>query len=276
MARSLVLITGASSGIGRALALEGAKRGYDLLLIARRTELLESLKIEVAKASAEAKVILLPADVTDENFEAKVLAVLPKDQRLEIAFANAGVGVAGKFEKLKIKDFTRVFDVNVMGVIRTAHAVLPTMLANGGHFAIVGSLSGHIANPLGAPYNASKFAVRGLSETLRAEYAHRGITVSLISPGPVETEIFKKNNKGEIVENPLPTWRRMSARTAARRMFDGVLKGKREFSVHWQMTAALLFSRTFPGLTSWIMKKVYAKYETKFLEILGKVNPDAV
>jgi uncharacterized protein len=205
-----------------------------------------------------------------------VVDALPPGHDLKIAFANAGIGVAGRFEKLKIQDFTRCFDVNVMGVIRTAHAVLPTLLERGGHFAVVGSLSGHIANPLGAPYNASKFAVRGLAETLRAEYAHKGVVVSLISPGPVESEIFNKNNKGELVSNPLPTWKKMSARTAARRMYDGVLKGKREFSVHWQMTMALYFSQTFPGLTSWIMRKVYAKHEGKFVELLGKVNPDSV
>ncbi|MES2962908.1 MAG: SDR family NAD(P)-dependent oxidoreductase [Bdellovibrionota bacterium] len=274
--RSYVLITGASSGIGRALALEGAKRGYDLILVARREALLESLKGECLALDPKCDVILVAADVTNAGVESVLASSLPPGRELKIAFANAGVASAGKFEKLTIEEYQRVFDVNVTGVIRTSRAVLPLLEKSRGHLAIMGSLSGHIANPLGAPYNVSKYAVRGFAETLRAEIAHRGVQVSLISPGPVKSEIFQKNNKGEIVENPLPTLKMLSARTAARRMFDGVLKGKRDFSVHWQMTFALLFGRTFPGTTSWLMKFVYRRYEARFLELVGKVNPDSV
>lgn len=274
--RSFVLITGASSGIGRALALEGTKRSYDLILIARRAAMLETLKAECIAIDPKCEVILVAADVTDSNFESILVSSVPQGRHLKIAFANAGIASAGKFEKLTMEEYERVFDVNVTGVVRTARAVLPALEECRGHLAIMGSLSGHVANPLAAPYNISKFAVRGFSETLRAELAHRGVTVSLISPGPVKSEIFSKNNKGEIVANPLPTMRMLSAKTAARRMFDGVLRGKREFSVHWQMTSVLLFARTFPGLTSWLMKVVYKRYEARFLELVGKVNPDSV
>lgn len=275
--RSLVVVTGASSGIGRALALEGAKRGYDLLLVARRTALLAEVKDECRKIDPACEVINLAADVSDPNFETILANAVPVGRRVEIVFANAGIASAGRFEKLTLQEYQRVFDVNVTGVIKTARATFPHLLESKGHLAVVGSLNSHVANPLGVAYNVSKFAVRGFAETMRAEVAHRGVSVSLISPGPVQSEIFNKNNKGEIVEGQLVPFNRMlSARTAARRMYDGTLKGKREFSVHWQMTLVLHFAQHFPGLLSWLMKKVYARFEPRFLAMVGKLNPDSV
>lgn len=276
MARPLVLVTGASSGIGHALALEGAKRGYDVIAIARRAERLNQLKAEIMKLHPECSVETLVADVTAPDYPAKLRALLPEERELKMAIVNAGIGSAGKFDKITMEIYESVLKTNVLAAICTSQIVLPNLKKARGHLGFVGSLNGHIANPLSAAYSTSKFALRGFAETLRAELWHHGIRVSLISPGPVETEIFSKDHNGTIKADPLPGRKRLPADIAARRIFDGMLSDRRDFSLTFKTNLALVFARTFPGTLSWIFRKFYGKYEAKFLRLVAKINPESV
>ena len=161
-AGQVVLITGASSGIGAALAREFARQGADLALLARREDRLRGLAREIEAGGHRA--LALAADVTiDGDVERAVLATRTAFGRIDVAIANAGFGVVGPVERLALDDYRRQFETNVFGVLRTVQATLPSLKATRGRLAILGSVAGYIATPGSSPYSMSKFAVRGLA-----------------------------------------------------------------------------------------------------------------
>ncbi len=219
----VVWITGASSGIGEALAREWRKRGARLVLSARRVERLEALARELGGPEWARAVA---CDVTqDGDCEHAVQAALSAYGRIDGAMANAGFGVAGPFEGLSLDDFRRQFETNVFGVLRTAKAVMPELAKTQGFLAITGSVAGHIALPAGSPYSMSKYAVRAFAEALRAEWKGKGISVTLLSPGFVESEIRRVDNAGQFhteYRDPLPGWLIVPREKAAREIVRAV------------------------------------------------------
>ena len=245
-----VFITGASSGIGAALAREYARRGADLPLVARRTDRLEALAQEIAARGRRALVVR--ADVTqDGELEAAVVRTREAFGRIDVVIANAGFGVVGPVEKLQVEDFRRQFETNVFGVLRTIYATLDDLKRTRGTLAILGSVSGHLATPGGSPYAMSKFAVRALAEALRHELRRTGVAVTLISPGLVESEIRLVDNQGKLRtegRDTAPGWLRMGAEPAARKIVTAIERRRREAVITGHGKAVVFLQRHAPGL----------------------------
>lgn len=247
----VVLITGASTGIGAGLAREFARRGASVVLLARRLERLESLADEVRSLGGRA--LAVSGDVTrDGDLEAAVQAALGGFGRIDTAIANAGFGVTGRVERLQLEDFRRQFETNVFGVLRTVRAAAPALAVSRGTLVLMGSVSGHLASPGAAPYCMSKFAVRALAESLRGELRPAGVAVVLLSPGFVDSDIRRTNNQGQVREDaadPVPAWLRMSTSRACRIMVRGIERRRAEVVVTAHGKLAVFCARHLPRLT---------------------------
>ena len=245
----VVWITGASSGIGRALALEYAKRGADLILTARRTELLEELAGEIDKLGQQAA--LCAADVTDWEALSAVPAEAAKllgTDRIDVAIANAGVLAPGPVNKLEASDETWMVDVNVNGVIHTVHSVLSAMLERGeGRIVAIASIAGRVHMPGRAGYSASKAFVNQYMSALRIELLESDLSVTVVNPGYVESAMT------DWVEHHMPFfWR---AERAARVIADGVARRKRFINFPWQLHLAITIGNLLPNfLNDWVLK----------------------
>jgi len=179
MARAL--ITGCSSGFGRATAVELKKRGYEVVATARRPETLADLDVEKR----------LALDVTDD---ASVSAAVASAGAIDVLVNNAGIGIGGPVELVPIAEVRRIFETNVFGPLRMMQAVLPQMRARGvGTIVNVSSVSGRIAAPLSGFYAASKFALEAMSEALHFEAGHFGIRTIVIEPGFFKTNISESH-----------------------------------------------------------------------------------
>jgi NADP-dependent 3-hydroxy acid dehydrogenase YdfG len=230
-----VLITGASSGIGAALAREFARQGASLVLAARRLERLEALAGEIRGARGTA--LALACDVTrDGDCERVVEQAHAAGLHLDIVVANAGFGVAGAFRKLTLADYQRQFDTNVHGVMRTLRAGLADVQERRGSLVIIGSVAGHVAMPGNSAYAMSKFAVRALAYALRGELRRHGVSVTLISPGFVSSDIRRTGNDGRLhaeLPETMPGWllgdparvARVIVRAVHRRVRERVVTG---------------------------------------------------
>jgi NAD(P)-dependent dehydrogenase (short-subunit alcohol dehydrogenase family) len=176
------LITGASSGIGEATALHLAELGYTVYAGARRVERMSDL--------ADRGIRTRSVDVTDDpSMVALVEAILADTGRIDVLVNNAGYGLYGALEDVPVDEARRQFDVNIFGLARMTQLVLPQMRAQrDGYIVNISSMGGKIWEPLGSWYHASKFAVEGLSDSLRVEVAAFGIKVVIIQPGTIRSE----------------------------------------------------------------------------------------
>ena len=178
----VALVTGASSGIGDATARRLAQLGYTVYAVARRADRMAGLKEQGIRTEA--------ADVTDDAaLVALVDKVISETGRIDVLVNNAGYGSYGALEDVPIAEARRQFDVNVFALARLIQLVLPQMRAQrDGYIVNISSIGGKIWEPLGSWYHATKFAVEGLSDSLRAEVAGFGIKVIVIEPGAIRTE----------------------------------------------------------------------------------------
>ncbi|MDX1724438.1 MAG: SDR family oxidoreductase [Pseudomonas sp.] len=184
----VILITGASSGIGEACARLLAEKGARLLLGARRTERLARLVGEIRTAGGSAEYRRL--DVTSQaDTQAFVDAALAQYGRVDVLINNAGVMPLSRLDALKVEEWNRMIDVNIRGVLHGIAAALPVMQRQrGGQFVNIASIGAYSVVPTGAVYCATKYAVRAISEGLRQEVGG-DIRVTLVSPGVVESEL---------------------------------------------------------------------------------------
>ncbi len=180
MARAL--ITGCSTGFGRATAVELTRRGYEVVATARRPETLADIDVAAR----------LALDVTDD---ASVAAAVAEAGALDVLVNNAGVGIGGPIERVLMAEVRRVFETNVFGPLRMMQAVLPQMRARGaGTVVNVSSVSGRVSAPLAGFYAATKFALEAMSEALHVEAAHFGIRTVVIEPGFFKTNISESHH----------------------------------------------------------------------------------
>jgi len=258
MQGKVALVTGASSGIGAALAKELSRQGATLVLLARRHERIAALAEELG--AAEDRAMAIPADVTrDDDLPRAVAAALARYGRLDVAVANAGFGVAGPFVRLTLDDYRRQLETNVFGVLRTAYATLPALTAARGTLVLLGSVSGHVSAPGASPYSMSKYAVRALAEALRGELWADGVATVLVSPGFVESEIRRVDNQGRLREgakDAVPPWLRLPADKAARRIVRAVVRREREVVITGHGKLLVLLSRLAPGLLALVGRRL--------------------
>jgi len=254
-AQRIVLITGASGGIGAGLAREFARRGFGVALVARRLEQLETLAAELRTAGGQASAHR--GDVTVDGDIARVVAELAAVGRVpEIVVANAGFGVVGTAQTLSLEDYRRQFETNVFGVLRTLHETGDCLRARRGRFVIMGSVAGYLSSAGSSPYSMSKFAVRALAEALHGELRTAGIVCTLISPGFVDSDIRRVDNRGGLhakARDPIPAWLRMRTGKAARVMVSGILRGRKEVIVTTHAKVIVFMARHLPRLTRWIL-----------------------
>lgn len=245
-------VTGGSSGIGRALAVELARQGAGLVAVSgRREDRLAETVAAVEQAGGAG--LAVPCDVTDEG---AVLAAADRiadhGGKLDTVVANAGFGVAGRFEKLELADWRRQFDVNVFGAISTVKASLPHLRESRGRIGLVGSVMAYITFSKNGPYCASKAAVRAIGETLNLELHSAGVTTTVMHPGFVATELGQVDNRGVFKaerKDPRPGALMWQPQDAARVMARALYRRRRElvFTAHGKL--GVFVSQKFPTFT---------------------------
>jgi|LSQX01.2.fsa_nt_gb NAD(P)-dependent dehydrogenase (short-subunit alcohol dehydrogenase family) len=254
---SSVFITGASSGIGEALARAFALEGARLALAARRLERLESVRQELIPAAAE--VLAVPCDVTSRpSLDAAVAQTAEAFGGIDVAVANAGFGVTGFFQDLSTADFRRQFETNVFGLLDTVYAVLPHVRASKGRLALISSVSGRVGSPASSPYVASKFAVTGLAESIYYDLRADGVSVTCIEPGFVESKIRMTDNAGRFHEDwndPVPPWLVVPRDRAARAIVSAIYKRKPEAVITGHGKLAVWSARHFPRTVRFIQRQ---------------------
>ncbi len=252
--RQVVFIAGASSGIGEALALGYAQRGADVVLVARREERLRNLASRIEKLGAKALVI--QGDVTvDGDMERAVEKALAAFGRIDIAIANAGFGLVGDLESLTLEDYRRQFETNLFGLMRVIYAVLPALKKTEGRLALMGSIVSYVSAPGRGPYAMSKYAVRALAESLYFELKPSKVSVTLISPGMVESELRQVDNEGKHhpKANAQRTMLHVPAHIAARSMIRAVQCRRREIIVTYHGKVIVFVSVHMP----WLMRLMF-------------------
>ncbi|MBM4398120.1 MAG: SDR family oxidoreductase [Deltaproteobacteria bacterium] len=257
----VVLITGASSGIGEALAREFAREGASLVLAARREDRLRALADDLSKTGTRS--VVVACDVTrDGDVDKAVAAGREAFSRIDVAIANAGFGVAGRFERLALDDYRRQFETNVFGVLRTAWAALPSLKETRGALVLVSSVAGYIAAPATSAYSMSKFAVRAFAKAVSAELEPAGVAVVLVNPGFVDSEIRKVDNQGRLhpdAKDSVPAWLRVPAPAAARQIVRAVACRRREAVITGHGKLLVAAERLIPGMMAWAVRRTGAK-----------------
>lgn len=250
----IVLITGASSGIGWAAALELAKHGASLALAARREERLKELSKLLEPH--EVQTLSVPCDVSDRaQALAAVEAVIGRWGRIDFLINNAGIMATRRFHEQDLEEIEAVTRTNFLGAATLIRAALPHMLKQGkGHVVNVGSIAGILGLPYMASYCASKFALSGLTEALRREYRGTGVTFTLLCPGSVDTPMSEESLKDDIYSKHA---RPKTAAQVAEKIVACCLDRRPEL-VYGEVPGFLVRLAQFaPRLTDWAVSRIY-------------------
>ncbi len=253
----IAIITGAASGIGRALGVELSRRGAIAVMADVQTKMLEEVVESITQGGYKVKAVTL--DVTDfEAVKALVSDTAAQYGRLDYIFNNAGIAVGGEVRDCSIDDWRNVLDVNLFGVINGVAAAYPLMVKQGfGHIINTASLEGLIPFPNTVSYVASKYGVVGLSNALRIEGADLGVNVSVVCPGYIKTAIFHtskmiKIDREKVLES-LPERFGITSEKCALVILRGVKRNKAIIVVTGFAKILWLLHRIHPGLTLWMM-----------------------
>ena len=235
----VILVTGASSGIGRALAVELGRRGARLGLTARRAEELLRVAEEAEKGGGEA--LALPGDVRDPEAVAEAARrVRERWGRVDVLIANAGMSTTTAGTRLDAREATDVISINVLGVVNSVAAVLPDMLERReGHLVAISSLASFRGMPKSGAYSASKAAVSTFFESLRVDLRQSGVAVTVIHPGFIRTPMTAGRKK------KLPFL--LEPEDAACRIIRAVERRARTYAFPWQLASLVRVIRHIPG-----------------------------
>ncbi len=248
----VVLITGASSGIGAGVARRLAREGANVVLAARRKELLESLAAEITSQGGSA--LPLQVDVTDHvAILGMISKTIAKYGRLDVLVNNAGLAFSADVKNIDPAKLRLQVAVNLVGLIECAQAALRPMLSQGsGHIINVSSLAGLVGAPGSSVYSATKFGVMGFSDSLRREVHKQGVLVTTFCPGFVATEFsprLKKISAGAPDAPHLPGV--MSVGYVAGVVAGIIRRPRRLVLVPFGFSVTVQFARAFPGIVDW-------------------------
>jgi short-subunit dehydrogenase len=263
-----VLVTGASQGIGRAICVDAAKKGCKVLAAARSQTLLDELAAEIRAAGGTIATVV--ADVTKpEDRAAMVNASKEHFGGMDVLVNNAGIGATGHFMDSDPEILRSIFETNFFGLTETTRAFLP-LLKQGVTPAIVNisSVLGKRALPARCLYSASKFAVAGFSESIRAELAKDGIDVLVVSPGLTQTN-FSKNMLEQKAKVQMDHLRGMTSEEVAEATMKAIAKGKCDTTLTFKGKLLVLVNRFFPWIIDIFAKK---KVRELFAEEIAERN----
>jgi NAD(P)-dependent dehydrogenase (short-subunit alcohol dehydrogenase family) len=248
-----VLVTGASAGIGRATALAFAAEGATVYATARSRERLDAL---VSSSSGPGRIVPIVADVTDlPGMDAMAERVLADGGPPDVVVANAGIGLDALFQSTTDENLRIVLDVNVLGVYRTVRPFIEPMVRRGsGRILFISSVVGKRGTPHYSAYSASKFALRGMADSLRAELYGTGVTVGVIYPSSTTTEFRERMLHAGVSQKSFRI-KRHSAEAVARAILRMSRWTRREMVLSLEGKLMGVVNTLAPWLVDWVLAK---------------------
>lgn len=257
----VVWITGASSGLGRGMALEFASQGATVAVSARRMDELNTVVQEIESRGGKAKAYF--CDVLDpKTIETCVDQILSDFGKLDVAVANAGFGVMGSIEQLTEADWQRQLAGNVTGLALTCKYALPHLKKTKGRLALIGSVAAFVPNPGIGAYGASKAAVHNIGESLQVELKGSGVSCTTIHPGFVDSNITRIDNEGHFHphrQDPRPANLMWPTDKASKVMVAAIQKRKKVFVFTGHGKVVVFIGKYFPNLMRKVADKIAPK-----------------
>jgi short-subunit dehydrogenase len=250
MQNKVVIITGASSGIGLACAREFASKGYSVVLAARNIERLTEIEQEIKPTNPD--ILIVQTDVArEEDCKNLISKTVERFHRIDILINNAGISMRALFQNVDLKVIKQLMDVNFWGAVYCTKYALPYLLAQQGSVVGVSSIAGFKGLPARTGYSASKFALQGFLDTLRVENLKNKLHVMIVAPGFTASNIRKtalNENGHEQGESPLQESNLMSAEEVARHIANGIRRRKRSIVLTMEGKLVILLNKICPRL----------------------------
>ncbi len=249
----VVIVTGASSGIGEATAREFARNGSKVVLAARSEEKLLKIANEIKTFNTD--VLVVKTDVScEEDCKNLINKTIEKFNTIDILVNNAGISMRARFIDVNMKVLHRLMDVNFWGTVYCTKYALPYLIQQKGSLIGVSSVAGFHGLPGRTGYSASKFAIHGFLETIRIENLRKGLHVMIIAPGFTTTDIRRHallSDGEEQGESPRDEHKLMPPEYVAKWVLKGIRKKKRNKLLTWEARLTALFQRIVPDLVDW-------------------------
>ncbi len=254
----VVVITGASMGIGEAMAKLFVEQGANVVLLSRDAGRAEAARARIGHSE---HTLALACDVRHrEEIDRAIGLTMHHFQRIDVWINNAGHGLMDSIAEMDMAACRETFDTNLFGTIEAIQAVVPVMKAqSSGAIINISSVAGHLPVPFMGVYSATKFAMNAIGKAARVELESAGINVLTVCPGYVRTDFGENALKGKDPQQVRPaSVRGISPERVARAVLRGYVKGQREAVVPWIMHPVIKLYQLFPGLVEWFMRKMAA------------------
>lgn len=261
MTKKVAIITGGSSGIGKALVHTYADKGYAVVFTGRNEERMSEVEEDLAKKDATFLGLRLDAAGLEAN-QSLVDQTMEKFGRIDVLICNAGISMRALFEEMDLDVFQKVMDINFNGTLYATKFALPHILKSKGSIIGISSINGHRGTPARTAYTASKFALEGFYESLRTEVMKKGVHILVVSPGftssNIRNQALAANGKPQ-GESPRDEGKMMSAEEVAERTYKAMVKRKRDLVLTTQGKMAVFLNKWMPGRMDKIVYNVMAK-----------------
>lgn len=261
MKNKVIIITGASSGIGKALALELGSLEAKIVITGRRKEALDIVEQELRQKNVEVLSIVADSAIEEDN-ERIINETIKKFQKIDVLINNAGISMRALFEDTKIEVIKQIMDINFYGMVYATKYALPYILESKGSIVGISSINGYRGTPARTGYTASKFAMNGFLEALRTEVMKRDVHILLACPGFTASNIRKyalDQNGNPQGESPREEQKMMSAETVAKKIINAIQKRKRDLILTRQGKLAVFLNKWLPKMMDKIVYNVMKK-----------------
>ncbi|WP_224997823.1 SDR family oxidoreductase [Cesiribacter sp. SM1] len=261
MQGKVVLITGATSGIGLALAQVFGRNGAKVVITGRNAGKLEQARLQLEGQGFQVLAVQADAALEQDN-ERMVKETVAQFGRLDVLICNAGISMRALFEDLKLEVFRQVMDINFYGAVYAVKYALPHILAGRGAIIGISSINGHRGTPARTAYTASKYAMEGFFESLRTEVMKRGVQVLMVCPGFTASNIRNAALTADGTPqgaSPRDEGKMMTAEEVAEETFRALQKGKRDLILTGEGKLAVFLNKWVPGIMDKIVYNKMAK-----------------